>query len=453
MRRRAAAVAAGLAAAVLAADLAVTAGRMDGATEERDAAARAASVAEGERAAAGERLAAATARLEEQRRAATLAAAEARELGEEGEALATSLDEARASLDAVHAAREAAEAAGGLQAVAVAALQACMVGVGEGLQASAADDPRGAVAALTGVAGECRMADAVFGAGAPSAVFPFDFADPFVLRVGDEFYGYATNATAGHVQAIRSTDLEHWEWLGDALPDLPAWAEAGRTWAPAVFDAGDRYVAYYATIDAASGLQCISRAVATSPAGPFVDDSTEPFVCQTELNGSIDPSPFVDAGGTAWLLWKSEGTEREPPTIWGQRLADDGLALTGERRALVTRSEPWEGITVEGPSMVRDGEDHYLFFSAGDWNSAGYSVGWARCDGPLGPCTKADGPLLASEGSVAGPGGQELFTDGAGRLWMAYHAWTAPDVGYPNRRMLHLTRVAFRAGEPVLFEP
>jgi len=48
--------------------------------------------------------------------------------------------------------------------------------------------------------------------------------------------------------------------------------------------------------------QCISRAVSDNPAGPFVDERSEPLVCQLELGGSIDPSPFVDADGTPYLL-------------------------------------------------------------------------------------------------------------------------------------------------------
>ena len=441
-------------AALLAADLAAGWGRLADARDERSAASEAAAVAAARLTDAEARLADATARLEALRHRLSAAESEADRLAAEQDDLAAALAEARASLVALEAAGDAAQAAGGLTAVAVTALQGCLVGVGEGLERSAADDAGGAVAALSAVAGECRLADAVFGAGGPSAVFPFDFADPFVVRVGDGYYGYATNATAGHVQAIRSADLERWEWLGDALPDLPAWAEPGRTWAPSVLPVGDRFVAYYTARERASGLQCVSRAVADDPAGPFVDDSGGPFVCQRDEGGSIDPSPFVDGDGSAWLLWKSEGTGGDrPATIWSQRLSADGLAVEGEPAALVERDQPWEGVTVEGPSMAAHGDDHYLFFSAGAWNSAGYSVGWARCDGPQGPCTKAPGPLLATEGTVAGPGGQEVFTDADGRLWMAYHAWTAPDVGYPNRRMLHLSRLAFEAGEPVLFDP
>jgi hypothetical protein len=58
---------------------------------------------------------------------------------------------------------------------------------------------------------------------------------------------------------------------------------------------------------------------------------------------------------------------------------------------------------------------------------------------------------FGGSGTIAGPGGQEFFTDAGGQLWMAYHAYTEPNVGYPNSRRLHLMRVAFDpAGAPVL---
>jgi len=66
----------------------------------------------------------------------------------------------------------------------------------------------------------------------PPPVYPADFPDPFVLRVGATYYAFATNAGA-NVPVLRSTDLVHWQPAGDALPVLARWAILGRTWAPA----------------------------------------------------------------------------------------------------------------------------------------------------------------------------------------------------------------------------
>ncbi len=129
------------------------------------------------------------------------------------------------------------------------------------------------------------------------------------MRVGDVYYGYSTNSANANIQYARSFDLANWERQGDALPALPTWAAPnfGLTWAPGVIQIEDTFVLYYTTRDTESDLQCISLAVSDSPEGPFIDESTGPFVCQTEIGGSIDPYPFRDEDGQLYLLWKNDG--------------------------------------------------------------------------------------------------------------------------------------------------
>src|SRR5438445_4969000 len=150
-------------------------------------------------------------------------------------------------------------------------------------------------------------------------VYAGDFPDPFVL-VASRHYAYGTQTGSINVQVMVSDDLTTWDHLGDALPGLPAWAEPGHTWSPAVLRRPDGYILYFAVRHAASGHQCLSRATASGPEGPFVDTSGAPFVFQDDRGGSIDPSPFVDADGTAYLLWKSDDNSIGRPTsLWGAR--------------------------------------------------------------------------------------------------------------------------------------
>src|SRR5688500_4833049 len=58
-----------------------------------------------------------------------------------------------------------------------------------------------------------------------------DFPDPDILKVGDVYYAYATNGNDTNIQAVRSTDLVHWQVLEDALPELPDWAVQEFGWA------------------------------------------------------------------------------------------------------------------------------------------------------------------------------------------------------------------------------
>jgi beta-xylosidase len=299
--------------------------------------------------------------------------------------------------------------------------------------------------------------------GAPS-FFSRDFADPFVLRVGDAYFAFATGAGSTHVQAASSADLATWTFLGDALPRLPEWAssDAGLTWAPSVLRRGDRFVLYYTARSRASGFQCISRATAATAEGPYVDDSAQALVCPVAgearehgLCGAIDPSPFVDADGSAVLLWKSDENSaacRTAPRLWSQRLRPDGLALEGPPVPLLAADRAWEQPIVEGPSMVVHGGTYYLFYSANEYETANYAIGYATCATPRGPCTKRtlDGPIRASAGTALGPGGQEFFDDGSGGTRVAYHAWTAPLTTYREggARTLHIGRLTFDRDVP-----
>jgi len=159
-------------------------------------------------------------------------------------------------------------------------------------------------------------------------VFDGDFPDPFVLRSGDRYFVYGTQTGGLNVQVMESADLERWEHRGEALPDLPAWAERGRTWSPAVLRRHNGWVLYYAVRHRSAGRQAISMATAADPAGPFSDRSEEPLIFQEERGGSIDPSPFVDVDGTAHLLWKSDDNAiGATPSLWGTPLQPDGLIL------------------------------------------------------------------------------------------------------------------------------
>lgn len=292
-----------------------------------------------------------------------------------------------------------------------------------------------------------------------------DFPDPFVLRDGDTYYAFATGIDDGHnLQVARSRDLMTWTMLGDALPVLPSWATKNFTWAPSVLRRDRRYVLYYTARETSSGFQCISRGTSQRPEGPYFDGSPRPFICQTTADsafcGSIDPSPFVDAAGHVYLLWKSDENSpacRTRPRIWSQRLSDDGLSVVGEPAPLLTTDREWEGPLIEGPSMVRDGNALFLFYSANWFESADYAIGWARCETPVGPCKKMtlDAPLVKSAGKMLGPGGQEIFTDTLGRAWMAYHAWTAPHTTYSSGgvRSLRLSRLSFSDGTPTIEPP
>jgi hypothetical protein len=132
-------------------------------------------------------------------------------------------------------------------------------------------------------------------------------------------------------------------------------------------------------------------------------------------------------------------------------VASSAFSLIGEAIELIRKDQLWEDPLIENPSMVKHDGKYYLFYSGNWWESHEYAMGYTVCDSVTGPCVK---PLFAYKGKVMGPGGQEFFTDTQGNLWMAYHGWTSPNVGYPGgSRSLRIDRVTFVDGKPVINGP
>ena len=300
------------------------------------------------------------------------------------------------------------------------------------------------------------LATACGGSGAtarePTASQPFapvyqtNFPDPFILPHDGRFLAYATNANGGqaNVQMAVSPDLVNWQplrdtkgKLHDAMPVLPSWAKKGWTWAPEVVRHGDGYLLYFTAREAKSGLQCTGVAESRDPLGPFVSRALEPLVCQRDLGGTIDATPFRDTDGQWYLYFKADANAVGKPTdIFVQRLTPDGLSLTGEVVPLLRNDREWEAHVVESPTMVKQDGRYVLFFSANHfgWEPhqrlSPYAMGYAVCAGPMGPCEdSADNPILYSyndkaAGCLSGPGHQAVF-EADGRQFIVFHAHAA----------------------------
>lgn len=301
-------------------------------------------------------------------------------------------------------------------------------------------------------------------------VYEENFPDPFILPHRGEFLAYATNAEGGraNVQMARSSDLISWqplrdgERLHDAMPDLPPWAREGWTWAPEVIGNGGAYLLYFTAKERRSGLQCVGVAQAGDPRGPFTSQATEPLVCQRELGGTIDPHVFRDTDGGLYLYYKNDGNAvRKPTEIFGQRLSADGLSLAGDPAALLRNEAAWEAHVIESPTMARHGDRYFLFFSANHfgWEEhqrlSPYAMGFAGCEGPMGPCVDSPrNPILHSyndrqAGCLSGPGHQALFQAG-GRQFIVFHAHAASRGCRRTQlgRYMYVAPLLWQGGEP-----
>ncbi|MBG6053848.1 beta-xylosidase [Salinibacterium sp. CAN_S4] len=312
----------------------------------------------------------------------------------------------------------------------------------------------GAVAAILLAGCSAASSDAADDGATDPAQFVIDqdFPDPDVIEVDGVYYAYATNSRAVNVQFATSTDLETWDVASDdVFPDLPEWADTGRTWAPDVAVLPDgRFALYFTATDASSGRQCIGVAVSDAADGPFVSDSPTPLICPLDEGGAIDAASFVDSDGAPYLVWKNDGNCCELDT-WLQLspLTADGLSLAGDPVKLLTTTEPWEGTLIEAPVIVRHDGEYVLFYSANDYGGDQYATGYATAPSLTGPYRKAAGPLLTTDltdQQYLGPGGQDIVIAPDGTDRIVFHSW---DAAYSYRGM-NVLELRWDSGKPVV---
>lgn len=269
-------------------------------------------------------------------------------------------------------------------------------------------------------------------AGVAAPVLPH-VSDPSVVTWEGRYYVYASDHHfRAPVTVVDDIDvaLDGAGWFGathDAMPDAAPWAANDRQhWAPTVGRVGTRWVMFFGTDrrnpPQPHNAQCIGRAFADHPAGPFVPDPA-PWTCGIgDVGGALDPELHTDANGRRWLLLTYSDTEAPIRSV---RLDAQANAV-GPVHTILERRWAWEYWFIENPSMAFDPNrgDYVLTYSAGRWNEAAYSTGVARCSSPAGPCTSnPDGPWISSGQGRTGTGGFTFFTDLSGRQRGLLSSW------------------------------
>jgi arabinan endo-1,5-alpha-L-arabinosidase len=295
-------------------------------------------------------------------------------------------------------------------------------------------------------------------------------ADPTVFRgrqAGDKYwYMFCTtdplndqdrNAAGDFnfhkIPMMRSLDLVHWRYVGDAFADMPRIAAAGAgLWAPEVTYSTTfrKYYLFFVVTDTADAVSgepgCTSDnaiAVATSekPTGPWTASET-PVVAPRR------------GGPGCNFFWTFDPDVISPSGRPDEALADNGYLYYGsyyggiQARPLKitatgasTNEAAATQITIpnryEAPEVVRRGSFYYLFASATNCCNGpltGYSVFAGRSTSPLGPFVDREGvsllagrvggtPVLSMNGNRwTGPGHNTVFRDFSGQWWTVYHA-------------------------------
>jgi beta-xylosidase len=78
---------------------------------------------------------------------------------------------------------------------------------------------------------------------------------------------------------------------------------------------------------------------------------------------------------------------------------------------------------MEGPTVIKLDGVYYLFYSANDYRSIDYAVGYATSNSPMGPWTKNENSPIIHRSIVGenGSGHGDIFTDKAGNYYYVYH--------------------------------
>lgn len=259
-------------------------------------------------------------------------------------------------------------------------------------------------------------------------------SDPFVVAADGSYYVYGSD---NHLRApvTRLGDLSRAYSLSEknsltteAMPNKPAWAaRSHQLWAPTVGRFGAQWIMYFSADRVnppdPANPQCVGRAIANSPLGPFIPDPV-PMTCGIGDHGALDPNVFTDQDGRTWLYVAFGNTETP---IYAFRLRFDGW-IDGWPTAVLGRQHAWEYHFIENPSMIYDRvrKNYLLSYSAGRWYEGGYSTGIARCATPTGPCTSnPSGPWIQSSNWRSGPGGLSFFTDLDGAQRAIYSSFVA----------------------------
>jgi len=262
-------------------------------------------------------------------------------------------------------------------------------------------------------------------------------ADPFVLYDHGRYYAYGT-AEKGF-RPYCSEDLKHWTRAAElCLKPEDSYGDHG-FWAPETyyFSSTGKYYMYY------TSEEHICVAVSDSPLGPFVQENKEPILAEK----CIDPSVFVDDSGKAYIFFVrfTDGN-----VIWSAELSEDRLKIKENTlKECLKADTPWElrlGKVTEGPSVIRHKNKYYLLYSANDYRSKDYAVGYATSDSPSGPWIKYEGnPVLHSSllknATLFGTGHGAPFVDAEGGYRYIFHAHASESSVQP--RSSYVTDLSF----------
>lgn len=265
-----------------------------------------------------------------------------------------------------------------------------------------------------------------------------DYSDPDVIRVGNDYYMTASSFNeAPGLPVLHSKDMVNWKLVNYAIQDiLPSEhfstpRRGDGVWAPSIrFHKGKFYI-YWGDPD--FGIYMVKT---RNPLGKW----DEPVLVM-EGKGLIDPCPFWDEDGNAYLIHGWAASRAGVKSILtlnkmnpeGTKVSDKGTHIFDGHDA-----HP----TVEGPKIYKRNGYYYIFAPAG-----GVATGWQlalRSKNIYGPYEEK---IVLEKGStkINGPHQGAWVDTPSGESWF-YHFQDANTYG----RIVHLQPMKWEKDWPVI---
>lgn len=264
-----------------------------------------------------------------------------------------------------------------------------------------------------------------------------DYSDPDAIRVGEDYFLVASSfCNTPAVPVLHSKDLVNWKVISYAMEKLPfAYYDKPvhgcGTWAPSIrYHEGSFYVF-----------------IPMPDEGIFMVKSSNPFegweepVCVRKVTGWIDPCPFWDDDGKAYMVSAFARSRIGFKSILHMSpIEPDCTGVLGDGRHVFDGNETQP--TIEGPKLYKRNGYYYIFAPAG-----GVKPGWQtvlRSRSIWGPYEEK---IVMHQGSspVNGPHQGAWVDTPSGEDWFLHFQ----DVGNAGR-IVHLQPMHWENDWPVI---
>ncbi len=200
-------------------------------------------------------------------------------------------------------------------------------------------------------------------------------ADPAPMVYNDTVYLYTSH------DEDDATGFKMLNWLLYTSTDMVNWTDHGVVASLNAFS-------WVRHDNGAWAVQCIERngkfylycpmhgngigvLVSDSPYGPFTDPLGKRLIETNHIWNDIDPSPFIDDDGQAWLYWGN-------PDLYYVKLNPDMISVAGEVVKEPTKPKNYQ----EGPWVWKRKGHYYLAYAS---TCCPEGIGYAMSNSPSGP--------------------------------------------------------------------